>query len=1182
MEGTLFILKSKVFQRYSRVTLWLTLLCALALAMTGSGQLQSTLSAATNLAVSSSAGTITATWTPGSGATSQTIVVVNTSNDTDYCLESAAAATLATYQCAGRSEGQTYKVLVIALDDSGGYATASATHSIPSTTTQQPLEPDLAVSALTANQTSPTIGASLILETTVTNRGKQEAGSTTLRYYRSTRPVVSSADTQVGTEEVAALAANASSSHSLVVNAPSNPGAYYYRACVDQASGDLNSTNNCSGVLAVNVIAPDLVVTTPVTTTVSTNFTMEATVVNRGTGPSAATTLTYYSSTDATITTSDTSLGTDSIGILAAGGSSNQSHEATTPTSDGTYYYGACVTSVTGESDTSNNCSGALVLTIGSFDLVVSKPTVANANLSPGASFTLNATVRNQGSSTTGASATLTYYRSTDATISTTDTSVGTADTVSALAGHATSDQSTSVTAPTDPGTYYYGACISAVSGESSTTNNCSDALEITVAAPDLLVNTPVLSGSNPVVGASFTLSARVFNQGGAQSAATTLNFYRSDDATITTSDASAGSVSVNAIAASGVSTLAARLTAPSTPGDYYYGACAVAVSGESDTSNNCSAALTVTVQAPDLTVGTPTLTGSNPAVGESFTLTAAVNNRGGAQSAATVLRFYRSDDTTINDSDTEVGMKTVPARAGGVNTAYSIDLTAPATASTYYYGACVDTVAGESDTTNNCSAALTVTVTAAVTTTPDTEPDLVAFLYAPRLVYPGPGEAATVTSIVQNRGSGAAAASTLRYYHSTDSTITETDTLVGTQSLAALDASDGARQTLNVTLPTTVGTHYYGMCVDTVPGETDTDDNCATVSFEIYAPDLTVSSSRSDVNLVVDESFTLRALVVNNGFGGAVGTTVRFYRSTDGTISTSDTVVGSATVGVLRTYSRSSNHSVSLTAPSTAGTYYYGACVDAITGESSTTNNCSDALTVQVDAAAAPDLVVSARTNTSSNVTVGASFKLNATVTNQGSGSSAATTLNYYRSTDATISTSDTSLGSDSVGVVEKAGTSSQSIDLTAPAAGTYYYGACVSSVAGESATGNNCSSGAKVVVDAAPAPDLVITLTLTLSSGRGSFALAAGVKNEGSGSSDATTLRFYRSSDATISGSDHQEDTAAVGGLAAGGSSSHQATITLPTEAGTYYYGVCVDTVTDESNTTNNCSDSSKRIVE
>ena len=43
----------------------------------------------------------------------------------------------------------------------------------------------------------------------------------------------------------------------------------------------------------------------------------------------------------------------------------------------------------------------------------------------------------------------------------------------------------------------------------------------------------------------------------------------------------------------------------------------------------------------------------------------------------------------------------------------------------------------------------------------------------------------------------------------------------------------------------------------------------------------------------------------------------------------------------------------IRLTAPWTAGTYYYGACVDAVAGESDTTNNCSTSVQVEVSAPA-------------------------------------------------------------------------------------------------------------------------------------------------------------------------------------------------------------------------------------
>ena len=223
--------------------------------------------------------------------------------------------------------------------------------------------------------------------------------------------------------------------------------------------------------------------------------------------------------------------------------------------------------------------------------------------------------------------------------------------------------------------------------------------------APDLLVGTLTLEGDNPVVGASFTLQARVLNQGGAGSGATTVRFYRSDDATITTSDTQVGTSSVSSVAAAGVSSQLAPLTAPSDSGDYHYGACVDTVSGESDTTNNCSGALTVTVEAPDLTAGTPSVSGDDPAAGGSFTLTGTVSNRGGAESAATTLRFYRSDDTTITTSDTEAGTKAVGSLASDGSSDQSIDLTAPSTAGTYYYGACVDTVTGESDTNTTTTA---------------------------------------------------------------------------------------------------------------------------------------------------------------------------------------------------------------------------------------------------------------------------------------------------------------------------------------------------------------------------------------------------------------------------------------------------------------------------------------------
>ena len=113
----------------------------------------------------------------------------------------------------------------------------------------------------------------------------------------------------------------------------------------------------------------------------------------------------------------------------------------------------------------------------------------------------------------------------------------------------------------------------------------------------------------------------------------------------------------------------------------------------------------------PDLVVQSPSVSDSSPSAGQSFTLRATVRNQGNARSAATTLRYYRSSDATISTGDTRVGTDPVGALAASGTSAELISLTAPSTAGTYFYGACVDAVSGESNTRNNCSSAVAVTV---------------------------------------------------------------------------------------------------------------------------------------------------------------------------------------------------------------------------------------------------------------------------------------------------------------------------------------------------------------------------------------------------------------------------------------------------------------------------------------
>ena len=718
-------------------------------------------------------------------------------------------------------------------------------------------------------------------------------------------------------------------------------------------------------------------------------------------------------------------------------------------------------------------------------DLVVDRPTVSESAPEAGARFTLSATVRNQGNSPS-AFTTLRYYRSADSTITTGDTEVGT-DSVSRINALVTGDESVSLTAPSTPGTYYYGACVDSVSGETDTANNCSVAVVVTVGAapaPDLVVDRPTVSESAPAAGERFTLTATVRNQGSGRSDSTTLRYYRSADSTITTGDTEVGTDSVFWLDALETGDESISLTAPDTSGTYYYGACVDALSDETDTANNCSPAVTVAVgaaPAPDLVVGMPTVSGSAPDARARFTLNAAVRNQGNGPSAFTTLRYYQSADQTITTGDTEVGTDSV-SRLNALETgAESVSLTAPDTPGTYYYGACVDSVSDESDTANNCSVAVAVTVGAAPA------PDLVVNRPTVSESSPDAGARFTLNATVRNQGNGASAFTTLRYYQSTDSNITTGDTEVGMDSVSRLDPTESSDESVSLTAPDTPGTYYYGACVDAVSDESDTANNCsAEVAVTVGAapaPDLVVNRPTvSESSPAAGTSFTLNAAVRNQGNGPSDSTTLRYYQSTDSAITSGDTEVGTDSVSRINALG-TGDESVSLTAPDTPGTHYYGACVDAVSDESDTANNCSAAATVTVGAAPAPDLVVNRPTVSESAPEAGARFTLNAAVRNQGNGPSAFTTLRYYRSTDSAISTGDTAVGTDSVFSLDALETGDESVILTAPdTPGTYYYGACVAAVSGESDTTNNCSSPVSVAVGSlATVPGAPTSLTAT-----------------------------------------------------------------------------------------------------
>ena len=592
--------------------------------------------------------------------------------------------------------------------------------------------PNLAVGPLTVSPHNTVIpDGKFTISGTITNSGTGASAPTVLRCYRSTDNANSTPlnDTLVGAQFVSGLAAQGSVEFSLPLSAPTAVGTYYYWVQVEPVTGEVGAQtfNNSSSPVALtvqqNAPRPNLTVRLTYSpygggynlgpggsliVPPGQRFILNAIVANIGALASDSTTLICEYSTNR-ISWSDTG-----ITVNIPEHSPNQSGQSgqqyaihliapSLNLTTGIYYYRVRVLPVAGESNVNDNYSIELIsITTSSADLVVDPPTVNKSTLAPGESFTLTATVRNNGRGNSAA-ATLTYYSSTDSTITTADTTIsGTADQIGILRGYNTvnqiypntSTQTVDLTAPTTPGTYYYGACVSTNSYETNIQNNCSTAVAITVSAPpDLVADIFEFRPNTVAPGARLTLDATVTNDGEGRSARTTLRFYESFDRRFSREE-EIDRLTVAELDSNRSISGSIRLIAPATPGTYYYRVQVDEVANEVATTNNTSGYILLYVEQP-LTLESVQPSTSTVAPRERLTLTATLRNDGSTTSAREEVTFYRSSDNSITSRDTSIGTGFVNAIAARETGQVSLTLNAPTAAGTYFYGVCLGDATG-------------------------------------------------------------------------------------------------------------------------------------------------------------------------------------------------------------------------------------------------------------------------------------------------------------------------------------------------------------------------------------------------------------------------------------------------------------------------------------------------------
>jgi subtilase family serine protease len=430
-----------------------------------------------------------------------------------------------------------------------------------------------------------------------------------------------------------------------------------------------------------------------------------------------------------------------------------------------------------------------------------------------------------------------------------------------------------------------------------------------------------------------------------------------------------------------------------------------------------------------------------------------------------------------------------------------------------------------------------------------------------------GPGEAFSVSATTRNLGPGHAAATSTRFYVSSNSWPDASDTVLGSVAVPALPPGGTSVSSVTLTLPSDLatGTHYIVALADAdaVEAEPMESNNYTARSIRI-GPDLTVSALTVPATAAPGGSVVVSDTVRNMGGGPAGPTTTRFYLSNNSTVDASDVLLEAfrAVPGLAAGQSHSASTVLQVPASTTTGSYFVIARADADNSVPETlesNNNTARSLKV------GPDLVVSIVAPSIGGA--GATMTVTDTVTNQGGGSSGPSTTRFYVSANFTIDADDVLLpGSRAVASLATGASSSGTATFVLPstlATGSYYVVAKSDADGTAVETNESNNTAARVV---AVGPDLrAAALTVPYQQRAGVMsAVSLTVENRGGGASPIALTRFYLSVDTRFDATDQVLDTVATIGPLAGGTQTTVATsITLPsgTTPGTYYVFARVD---------------------
>jgi subtilisin family serine protease len=344
---------------------------------------------------------------------------------------------------------------------------------------------------------------------------------------------------------------------------------------------------------------------------------------------------------------------------------------------------------------------------------------------------------------------------------------------------------------------------------------------------------------------------------------------------------------------------------------------------------------------------------------------------------------------------------------------------------------------------------------------------------------------------------------------------------------------------------------------------------------------------------------FSVSDTVTNAGMARVDASTTRYYLSLDSVKSAGDILLGGThpVHGMDPGASHTSNGNATIPTATPPGAYYLLACADDlnVVAESNEGNNCL-ATSSAVVTVSLPDLVETVLSTNPAPVTSapGTRFSVTDTVKNTGAAPSGTSTTRYYLSLDGVKNAGDTLLtGSRAVPGLAAGASHSGTVTVTIPPTtpvNSYFLLACADDLSrvAETNEASNCLATPTAAVTVTR-PDLVENSVSAppVTKARGTaFTVTDTVLNGGAVASGVSTTRYYLSLDAVKgTGDTLLTGSRTVPGLAAGGTHSGTATVTIPaaTPLNTYFLLACADDAKSvvETDEANNCKASSTTVT-